>query len=232
MPSFWHDYLYTPLLNFLFFLYSGPAFGSLGAAIIELTFLLRFALLPFTVITERNRFRFERLNSQFEAIERDFKTDPVKRKEKIRELLRHHKVNYWAKIFVLGVQALVLVLLYQVFIGGVRFTSNEALYSWVSAPEQVNTVFLGFELGKRSLLWAAIVAVSLFMMIYGEQKRREHLVTKSDVMYLIFFPIFTLLVLWFLPMVKALFVLSSLIFSFIVTQVRSALFKVPTPSEE
>ena len=45
MGIFWHDYLYTPLLNFLIFLYSGPAFGNLGVAVIELTVLLRTVLL-------------------------------------------------------------------------------------------------------------------------------------------------------------------------------------------
>lgn len=225
--SLWHDYLYTPLLNFLFFLYGGPAGGNLGVAIIELTVILRLFLLPFTIITERNRYKFEKLNSKFEAIERDFKTDAVKRKEKIRELLKEHKVSYWAKVFVLGVQALVLILLYQVFIGGVRLTREEALYSWVKVPTEVNKIFLGFDLGQRYLLWAGIVALVLFMMLYAEQKRREHLVNRSDVMFLIFFPLFTLVILWFLPMVKALFVLSSLIFSIAVTQVRTMMFKVP-----
>lgn len=232
MPSFWHDYLYNPLLNFLFFLYSGPARGNLGVAIIELTILLRLALLPFTIITERNGYKYEKLNKEIEAIERDFKADPVRRQENIRALLKQNKVNYWPKVFVLGVQLLVLVLLYQVFIGGVRLTGQEVLYSWVQAPTEVNKIFLGFNLGHRYVLWAGIVAVTLFMMLYAQQKRRAHLVKRSDVMFLFFFPLFTLVILWILPMVKALFVLTSLLFSFIVTQVRSALFKVPPPGHE
>ena len=69
MGHFWHDYLYTPLLNFLFFLYSGPAFGNLGVAVIELTVLLRTVLLPLTILEERSRYRFEKLNRRFESIE-------------------------------------------------------------------------------------------------------------------------------------------------------------------
>ena len=58
MNSFWHDFLYTPLLNFLMFLYSGPAVQDLGVAIIMLTVLLRVLLLPFTLLDERNRYRY------------------------------------------------------------------------------------------------------------------------------------------------------------------------------
>lgn len=227
MGQFWHDNLYTPLLNFLFFLYSGPAFNNLGVAIIELTVLLRLALLPFTVLEERNRFRYEKLNRKIEAIERDFKADHVKRSERIRDLLKQHKVSYWSKVFVLFVQAVVLLLLYQVFVGGVKFTSSEALYTWVRVPDELNRTFLGFNLGEKSFLWAAVVAVILFLQIYTVQKQREHLIRRSDVMYLFLFPIFTLVVLMLLPMVKALFILTSMLFSMWVFAMRKAFFKVP-----
>lgn len=229
MAEFWHDYLYTPLLNFLMFLHSGPAFGNLGVAIIELTVLLRLILLPLSILDERNRFRYEKLNRKVQAIKRDFKTDPVLMKEKVRELLRHHKVNYWSKVGLLGIQLLVLVLLYQVFVGGIKFTRHEILYSWVHIPENINTVFFGQELGERSLFWAALVAGLLFAKIYVEQKQRVHLVTKSDIMYLLTFPAFTLVILTLLPMVKALFILTSMIFTTLVFAIRKAFFKLPDP---
>lgn len=229
MAQFWHDFLYNPLLNFLMFLYSGPAFGNLGVAIIELTVLLRTALLPFTILDERNRFRYEKLNKKIEAIERDFKTDHVMRKEKIRELLRTHKVNYWSKVLVLGVQALVLVLLYQVFVAGIKFTRYEVLYDWVSVPSRINTNFLGFDLAQKSLPWALAVGILLFLQIYAVQKRREHLVTRSDMMYLFLFPIFSIVVLLLLPMVKALFILTSMLYSIIVFGLRQLFFRVPAP---
>lgn len=230
MAQFWHDWLYNPLLNFLMFLYSGPAFGNLGVAIIELTVLLRSALLPFTVLDERNRFRYEKLNKKIETIERDFKTDHVMRKEKIRDLLRTHKVNYWSKVLVLGAQAIVLVLLYQVFIAGIKFTRYEVLYDWVTAPSVINTNFLGFDLAHKSFLWAFAVGALLFVQIYAVQKRREHLVTRSDLMYLFLFPIFSVVVLLLLPMVKSLFVLTSMVYSMVVFGLRQLFFRVP-PAE-
>lgn len=225
MHTYWHDYLYTPLLNFLIFLYNGPALGNLGLAVIELTVLLRVLLLPLTVLEERSRFQYERLSRRIEEIERDFKTDHIKQKEKIRELLREHKVSYWSKVLVLGIQFVVLVLLYQVFVGGIRFTAHEALYSWVTAPVKVNTDFFGFNLAERSVFWPAAVGVLLFLEIYAVQKQREHLVTRSDVMYLILFPIFSFVVLLLLPMVKSIFVLTSMLFSMFVFGFRKTVYR-------
>ncbi len=227
MHSFWHDFLYTPLLNVLIFLYSGPAAENLGVAVIMLTILLRVVLLPFTILDERNRFRYEKLNKKFEAIERDFKADHVKRSEKIRDLLKQHKVSYWSKVFVMGVQLLVLILLYQVFIGGIRFTPQELLYSWVQAPSRVNTIFFGYDVAQKSLGWAAAVGIVLFLEIYTEQKRREHLITRPDVMYLFLFPIFSIVILLLLPMVKSLFILTSMFFTIFVAGVRRIFFRVP-----
>lgn len=227
MGDFWHDFLYTPLLNFLIFLYNGPAFGNMGVAIVELTVILRFALLPLSILDERNRYRYEKLDRRVEEIERDFKDDHIRRKEKIRELLKEHKVNYWSKVFLLGIQFIVLVLLYQVFVSGVKFTKYEILYSWVGAPDAVNTMFLGFDLSQRSWFWAGIVAVLLFVNTYTVQKQREHLVTKSDVTYLVLFPLFTLVILGVLPMVKSVFVLTSMIFTMVIFGLRKTFFRLP-----
>ncbi len=232
MAQYWHDFLYTPLLNALMYLYTGPAFGNLGVAIIELTVALRILLLPFTIVDERSRYLYEKLNKKIGSIERDFKADPVKRKDKIRELLKEHKVSYWSKVIVLGIQLLVLVLLYQVFMGGIRFTAHEVLYSWVTAPATVNTNFLGFDLSQKSVFWPSVVAVILFLQIYSVQKKREHLVTRSDVMYMILFPVFSLVALLLLPMVKSVFVLTSMFFSMFIFWFRQVFFKVNGSPEE
>jgi hypothetical protein len=150
------------------------------------------------------------------------------RAERIRELLKQQKVSYWSKVIVLGVQLLTLVLLYQVFIGGIRFTPAEELYSWVAAPTKVNTVFFGFDLAAKSLGWAAAVGIILFLEIYSEQKQREHLIRRSDVMYLFLFPIFSVVVLLMLPMVKSLFVLTSMGCTLLIILFRRLFFKVPT----
>ncbi len=225
MMNVWHDFFYYPLFNFLIFLYSGPAFGSLGLAIIELTVILRVALLPFSVLEERSRYLYEKLAIHIAEIEVDFKSDSVLRKKKVRELLRQHNVNYWYKFFVMAMQGLVLVLIYQVFMGGLRLQPGEMLYSWVSVPVEVNTWFLGFDLATRSLEWAVAVGLLLFTQIFMSSRKNEH-VTKADVAYMIFFPLFVFFVLWYLPMVKALFIMTSMLFGIVIKSVRRTFFRV------
>lgn len=222
--AFWHDQLYTPLINLLFFLYGGPAFGNLGLAIVELTVLLRLVLMPLTVLEERSRMHYEQLYPKLESLSRDYKNDRVKRMEKVRELLRNNRVNYWSKTVSLAIQGLVLVLIYQVFIGGLRFTASETLYGWVDMPFRVNTMFLGWDVAEHSPFWALACAGLLFVELYLAA-RRSHYASRSDLFYIILFPAFTAAVLLALPMVKSLFILTSMIFSILVRFLRQSFFK-------
>lgn len=222
--NLWHDYLYTPLLNVLFYLYAGPAFGNLGWAVVELTVLLRLALLPFTIMEERSSWRYEQLQAKLETVARDFKNDTVRRKEKVRQLLQEHRISYWAKTVVLAIQALVLILLYQVFMGGIRFTAHELLYSWVSPPMNINTLFYGVDLSSHNLPWAVACGAFLMVNIYRAQSHNHH-PSRSDLYYLVGFPIFTFAILWILPMVKSLFIMTTMIFTQLVHLFRYYFFQ-------
>ncbi len=225
-PSFmffqliWHKYLFTPLLNALFFFYQGPAFENLGLAVIYLTAALRILLLPFSIISERNKDSKAMLEKQMADIERECQNDSVLKKERLRELFNKHNVNPWAKTMLLGAQFLVLVLLYQVFLGGINFQKFQSLYSWVNTPDYINTNFLGWDIAERNLGWALAVALILFAEIFWEQRKEKATLRNADVVYRYLFPTASFLVLWSLPMVKSLFVLTSLMFSFMIIAMR------------
>src|SRR3989338_5003466 len=118
LASIWHQYLFTPLLNVLIYLYNTIAFENLGLAVVYMTIGLRIVLIPFSVIAERNGFKYEKIQGDFTAIQKEFKNDPVERKERMRELMRANRIHPWASAVLLGFQLLTLVLLYQVFVGG------------------------------------------------------------------------------------------------------------------
>jgi YidC/Oxa1 family membrane protein insertase len=223
MALFWHAWLYAPLLNLLIYLYDAIGLGSLGIAVIGLTVVIRLILLPLSILSEKGALAFDRLQVRIRAIEEEPHTDPVDKNERIRALLKENKVNPWAKVATLLLQLLVLVVLYQVFMGGINRQLG-ALYSWVERPENLNTVFLGRELGRRSFWWALSVGVFLFVEIAVSLKRRAHL-ERSDLYYLFLFPAFVLLVLWYLPMVKSLFIMTSMLFSLFLSAIRYLIFK-------
>lgn len=219
----WHNWLYAPLLNLLIFLYNTVAAGSLGMAVVWLTLIIRLILLPFSIISERNALSFDRIQLKIRSIQTESRTDPVLQKERIRELLQKNKVSPWAKVAILGLQLLVLILLYQVFLGGIG-AKLDGLYPSVQRPDVINTQFFGYELGVRSITWALIAAGYLFAEIAISLRRRAH-VDRSDLTYLIIFPFATFCILWYLPMVKSVFILTSLLFSTVLAGIRLAIFR-------
>lgn len=223
----WTTLFYQPLFNFLIWIYNNWTNTNFGLAIIYLTVILRLVLLPFTLVTERNRIQNQELALEVDRLKKTYANDPILQKEQIRRVLKKRKVQPWAKVIVLGIQLLVLLLLYQVFLRGITGEKIlRLLYPTVDFPGVINTNFFGFELGHRyDWLWSGAVGVFLFAEIYIDYKRNHRVLEKKDLVYFILFPSFVFILLWYLPMVKALFVLTSMVFSVIVSQFSKVLFK-------
>jgi len=225
----WYDILYRPVFNALIYIYNNWTDANLGWAVVYLTVLLRLMLLPLTIFAERNKFKNEELVQEIKQLDKDFSQDHVLKKEEIRKRVKARKVRPWTKVVSLGIQLLVLVLLYQVFwhgITGEKLLSN--IYYWVDFPGSINIVFYGFDLGaKHDILWAGIVAILLLLEIYMDYKRTNPILRKADLFYFILFPVATFFLLWILPMVKSLFILTSMLFSIIIHQILRPFFKSP-----
>lgn len=218
LPMIWDVYLYTPLVNALMFLYATIGLKNLGLAVVWLTVAIRFVLIVFTLIIERNKIRYAEVNKRIPELQEIYRNDPVTFRDEVRTLLRKQHINHWASFILLGVQALVLVLLYNVFMAGIKFNAIDPfLYPWVPRPDQIiDTTFLGiFDVASRNALVSALIGLMLYLDIWMEQRSRNHLLTKSDLVYRILFPLMTFVALWILPSVKALFILTSILFSLI-----------------
>lgn len=224
LVEIWNNFLYIPLFNSLIWLYNNWGKENLGYAVIILTVALRVVLLPLSVVSERNKFRYRLLDQELAETQKAYKDDRVLLKEQVRGLLKKYKVKPWAKTLVLGIQALVLVLLYQVFIHGITYSKLNVLYPFVIRPEVINTKFYGFELGLRDARWAGLVGLVLFLEIYLDQRRRKAKVSRNEQIYAIFFPVMSFLILYALPMVKSVFILTSLAFSYTLSMFRWAFY--------
>jgi len=223
----WFVWLYQPLFNALVWIYSNIADKNLGWAVVWLTIFLRLVLLPLTIIGERNSIRQARIEAEAKETVAAFRKDPVAQKEQYRKIIKKHKISPWAKVLVLGIQVLVLVLLYQVFMRGILGGGvAKILYPFVDYPGKLNILFYGFDLGKfYDTLWAGVAAVYLFVSIIIENKGKKDW-SRADMYYLLIFPLFTFFALWFLPMVKSLFILTTMIFSDIISILRRLFFPV------
>jgi len=232
LHGWWDAFFYVPLLNVLIWLYNGPAGQNLGAAIILLTVGVRLLLLPFSFFSERSKHIYEKVEKKIVGIEREHKDDPELQKERIRELLREHGVSPWSRAWLLLLQLLVLVVLYQVFMGSIRTNRFDQLYPWVEHPDLVFTNFLWWNLSARSWFWSLLVGAWLYLEITADQRKHRENLTRSDLFYRVGFPAFSAVVLLLLPMMKSLFILTSLAFSYIIGSTRRVLFQVKTEDDD
>lgn len=216
--SFWNDFLYQPLFNFLIWIYNNWTDQSLGWAIVYLTIILRLVLLPFTIVTEKGKVKNQELTKEVERIDHEYRRDPILRKQEIRKVLKKRQVYPWAKFISISVQVLVFILLYQVFLRGITGDKiMKILYAEIDFPGKINTIFYGFDLAlSHTYFWPGIVGLWLAGEIY--MMLRGKIASGSDLLYFIAFPLCVAFFLWWLPSVKSVFILTSMLFSFIIHQ--------------
>lgn len=214
----WTYYLYIPLFNFLVFLYNDFSGYNFGAAVIILTVILRIILLPLSILTEQSKIVTAQLRKEVKIIEKEFAHDPVQKKLAVRRLLKKKKIRPWAKALALAVQGLILVILYQVFLGGINTEAKlHLIYPGIVRPDFITTKFLWFDVGQRDFFISFLVGACLFASITVEHWHRKYKLSRKQQIFSLFFPIFCFLALYALPSVKSIFILTSLIFSSIIS---------------
>lgn len=218
MTSLWFILLFQPLLNALIWIYTNAAGQNLGVAVIIMTIGLRVVMLPFSLLSEKNEAKQRSLEKEGKVIMAMFKNDSVAQKEEIRKLMKKNHISPWARFLTLVAQVLLFLVLYQVFIHGINNEQvAKSLYSGVTYPGKLNTSFLGFDIGQNhTSLWAGVAALYLLVSIVAQGILRGKSWEKSDVYFIIFFPLFIFGGLWFLPMVKSIFFLTTVVCSDIV----------------
>jgi len=227
----WNQYLLIPLVNALIWIYNNMTDHNLGWAVVWLTVGLRIVLLPLTIISESNSVRQEKAEQEALKAAQAFRFDHIAQQEEIRKIIKKNHISPWAKVAALLIQLLVLVLLYQVFVRGITGEKlAKVLYPSIDFPGKINTIFYGFEIGRvHDWIWAAICAIYIFFFIVFENRHQKHW-QNGQVVFLFLFPLFTFAALWYLPMVKSLFILTSMIFSDIISLI-IGLFMSPKPAK-
>lgn len=230
LSSLWFTFLYQPLFNVLIYIYNTFGAENLGWSVVLLTMGLRIVLLPLSIISERSKAGREKAMQLASEVAQVYKNDPVARNQEVRKFLRQHRISPWAAVIVIIIQVITFIVLYQVFVGGItgeKMARN--LYIGVDFPGTLNTDFYGFDIGmRRDTLWAGIVAAYVFITTFIEHKARGW--KKSDVVFLIFFPLSIFIFLWVLPMVKSLFLLTTLVFSDILSLGHTVFFPPKKPA--
>jgi len=217
-----HTYIFIPLFNTLIFLYQNATAESLGVAIILLTLLIRFILFPLFYKSAKSQIVMNKLQPLIQKIQHDHKDNKEKQAKALMDLYRNNNVNPFMSILMVFAQIPIFIGLYQLF-SRVDFSSipiNE-LYSFVSIPEHINTLFLGLiDLQNRSMLMVGLAAIAQYFQgtsaLPKTEKGKELSTAEKMAKQMVYMgPAFTLLILWQLPSALGLYWLVTSVFSIV-----------------
>ncbi len=231
MGDIFITYIYQPFFNILVGLYwlVGQTFGvaDMGVAVILFAVVVRIILLPLDFAFDRSEKEKLAIAQKVKEIEKEYKSDPVRRKEEIKNVMRGNPGPVISETVNIIIQVIIILMLYRIFKTGLEGEDLHLLYSFMpEVKTPINLLFLGkYDLSQtnntlnliQSLLIFAIEA--LHMLFSPSHTGRREFISLA-----IFLPIVSFFVFMFLPSGKKLFIITSLLFSIGVMLVKQALF--------
>ncbi|MFM2414413.1 MAG: hypothetical protein RI911_106 [Candidatus Parcubacteria bacterium] len=155
--------IYIPLYSLLVWIISVIPGGDVGLALVILTLIIRFLLLPLSIKTSKAQKVLREIQPKLDEIKKKY-TDQREMAEKTMALYREHNVNPFSAILIPLVQIPVIIGLYVVFAnGGLPTITPEYLYWFVSIPETVSMHFLGvIDMAAKSIPLAILAGISQY----------------------------------------------------------------------
>ena len=163
------EFLWRPLFNLLVSLTSLVPGNNMGVAIILVTLVVRLILLPLSLHqarqTQKNQGKMAGLQKEIKKLQEKYKDDKQKKAQATMALYRKEGVNPASGCLPLLIQLPILIALYRVFLTEIGPDSYQFLYSFVSAPETINLMFLGINLTATSVRLAVLAGVMQFIQV-------------------------------------------------------------------
>ena len=164
-PGFFSTVFYQPIYNALVFLISAVPGANVGIAIILLTVLVRVTLLPLAHKSVVSQAKMREIAPHVEKLKEKHKDDKQEQARKTMELYREYGINPFSGCLLVLLQLPIIFALYFVFFKGLPNLNGDHLYSFVHLPETVNMMFLWVMLSKKSIILAALAAITQYYQI-------------------------------------------------------------------
>jgi YidC/Oxa1 family membrane protein insertase len=169
--TLWNTVIYDPFYNGLILLSNIVPAHDVGIAIIILTILVKTALYPLSrkaVLAQRE---MRSVEGELSSLKEKHKDDRKKLAEETMALYKRKGINPVSGCLPALIQIPFIIGLYVVFLKGIAI-DPEHLYSFVSHPESLNTLFLGLVdlSGKKSILFAILAGASQYVYAVSSAK--------------------------------------------------------------
>jgi len=199
-----NEIFYRPLFNGLIFLYNIVPGHDMGISIIILTILIRFILWPLTSKSIKNQKVLTKIQPQIEEIKKKFKNNKEAQAKALMGLYSENKINPLAGFLPLIIQIPIIFALWRVFLNSLNLDLN-SLYSFIPAPVQIQSIFLGLvDLSHKSVVLAVLAgALQYFQtkMIIPSYKPSGSSdfgqIMSKQMLY--FGPLLSIIIFWSLP---------------------------------
>lgn len=137
-------FLVQPIYNAFVYLIGVVPGGDVGLAIIAMTIVMRVVFYPAFSAYIRTQINMQAAQPQLDEINKKYKDNMEERARRTLEVYREKNIRPFSSILILLIQIPVFLALYFAFFReNLPEIATNLLYSFVPAPEAVNTTFLG-----------------------------------------------------------------------------------------
>jgi YidC/Oxa1 family membrane protein insertase len=140
------QFIYAPIYNLLVFVYDLLPFQDFGVAIIIVTLIIKFLLIPLSRKQIESQKKMTELQPKIKELQKKYKDDKEKQSRALMELYKTHKSNPFSGCLPMIVQLVFLIAIYRVLFNisqaGLMVDGN-ILYSFIKNPGQIDKMFLG-----------------------------------------------------------------------------------------
>ncbi|MEK7227515.1 MAG: YidC/Oxa1 family membrane protein insertase [Patescibacteria group bacterium] len=224
MSFLYHTFFFDPLYNSMIFLFKTLPLADAGIIVIVLTILVRLLLFPLSRKAVLTQVKMAEIGPELEAIKDKYKDKTEEQARHTLALYKRRGVNPFSGILVIIVQIPIILALYQIFLGFPAINTS-VLYSFMKAPEHVNTVFLGLlDISVKSILLAVLAAASTYLQLHvstqsqstakgAKNSLSDNLAKSMQSQMKYFFPLLVLFISYKASGVIALYLLTTNLFS-------------------
>ncbi len=156
-------FFYQPILNLLIFLYNIIPGHDLGIAIILLTVIIKLILLPLSKKSIESQKSLQELQPKIEELKKKYKNKKEEMGREMMNLYKEHKVNPFSSCLPLLIQLPFLFAVFRVFRNGFGEEYLALTYPFITRPEMINSLSLGFvELSNPNVYLAILAGAAQF----------------------------------------------------------------------
>lgn len=159
-----HTYFYEPLYNLLVIVLNIVPLHDIGAAIVVVTLIVKFVLLPLNLSALRTQYMMKKVEKEMNIIKELQKKNPQEASKKMIDLYKREKINPFSSLFAMILQIPIFFALYYVFSKGLA-NDPDSLYSFVSFPEKLHTLAFGlFDVTDKNIIVALLAGISSYFL--------------------------------------------------------------------